>query len=296
MTRENKIGLLVGLAFIIAVGILFSDYLSVNNEPPQASLQVAGSAIRSSLGESTATDSVAGPSVVRVPNRIAPVGEVPTAAELAARARRPVAPVVPPVAPIVTNTDPAPVQALATGPNDPNAVPPALNKSLIDAAHKLGEELVAPSPTVDVVPAPAPRHAAARTVEAESGDTLGDLADRAYGSNTKATRAALVAANPSLQANRNLIVAGRAYDVAPVEAAADEPATPAARAAAPVAKPATLAMYTVRPGDTLWSIANDEVGNPNAVAAIRDLNHLQGDRLRLNMRLKLPKRKAAVAE
>src|SRR5439155_11619849 len=43
MTRETKIGLLVGLAFIIVIGILLSDHLTQTNEPQQAQLvQVAG--------------------------------------------------------------------------------------------------------------------------------------------------------------------------------------------------------------------------------------------------------------
>ena len=40
---ETKIGLLVGLAFIIVIGILLSDHLTQTNEPQQAQLaQVAG--------------------------------------------------------------------------------------------------------------------------------------------------------------------------------------------------------------------------------------------------------------
>ena len=38
MTRETKIGLLVGLAFIIVIGILLSDHLTSSTEPPMATL------------------------------------------------------------------------------------------------------------------------------------------------------------------------------------------------------------------------------------------------------------------
>ena len=38
MTRETKIGLLVGLAFIIVIGILLGDQFSSRMEPPQAAL------------------------------------------------------------------------------------------------------------------------------------------------------------------------------------------------------------------------------------------------------------------
>ena len=36
MTRETKIGLLVGLAFIIVIGILLSDHINTSTEPPAA--------------------------------------------------------------------------------------------------------------------------------------------------------------------------------------------------------------------------------------------------------------------
>src|SRR5436190_21640190 len=38
MTRETKIGLLVGLAFIIVIGILLSDHFTSTTQPHQAAL------------------------------------------------------------------------------------------------------------------------------------------------------------------------------------------------------------------------------------------------------------------
>src|SRR5438552_7910878 len=49
MTRETKIGLLVGLAFIIVIGILLSDHLTSSTEPPPAPLAGAGSSVRSAV-------------------------------------------------------------------------------------------------------------------------------------------------------------------------------------------------------------------------------------------------------
>ena len=46
MTRETKIGLLVGLAFIIVIGILLSDHLTSATEPPQPPLAQAGNDVR----------------------------------------------------------------------------------------------------------------------------------------------------------------------------------------------------------------------------------------------------------
>ena len=38
MTRETKIGLLVGLAFIIVIGILLSDHINSSNDPAPAAM------------------------------------------------------------------------------------------------------------------------------------------------------------------------------------------------------------------------------------------------------------------
>src|SRR5438067_893805 len=49
MTRETKIGLLVGLAFIIVIGILLSDHLTQTNEPQQAQLAQAAGNVRAGV-------------------------------------------------------------------------------------------------------------------------------------------------------------------------------------------------------------------------------------------------------
>lgn len=50
MTRETKIGLLVGLAFIIVIGILLSDQFTRQNEVPQANITVVGNKVREGTG------------------------------------------------------------------------------------------------------------------------------------------------------------------------------------------------------------------------------------------------------
>ena len=49
MTRETKIGLLVGLAFIIVIGILLSDHMTSTTDPPQARLDVAADNVRKGI-------------------------------------------------------------------------------------------------------------------------------------------------------------------------------------------------------------------------------------------------------
>jgi len=79
MTRETKIGLLVGLAFIIVIGILLSDYN--RNENQAASL----TAVASDVQKGTATLHNGGStetSIVLPPSHPAPTRPVPTREEL----------------------------------------------------------------------------------------------------------------------------------------------------------------------------------------------------------------------
>src|SRR3954447_18291203 len=81
MTRETKIGLLVGLAFIIVIGILLSDHLTSSTEPPQAALANAGSNVRQAV--TTPGQPGPAPAPVTPPGNTAPQNPVPTQNELA---------------------------------------------------------------------------------------------------------------------------------------------------------------------------------------------------------------------
>ena len=78
MTRETKIGLLVGLAFIILIGILLSDHLSVTAEPPQAALAQAGENVR----EGIITPGTVATIQPAAPEQIAPTQPILTREEL----------------------------------------------------------------------------------------------------------------------------------------------------------------------------------------------------------------------
>jgi hypothetical protein len=95
MTRETKIGLLVGLAFIIVIGILLSDHLTTSTEPPQARLAQAGDAVRSTITSPGATP--APPITLVTPQQQVQMQPVPVRTEL-----------VPPL--------PPPVQLVQIGP------------------------------------------------------------------------------------------------------------------------------------------------------------------------------------
>ena len=284
MTRETKIGLLVGLAFIIVIGILLSDHLSSTNAPLAADLRVAGSSLRSGLGEPNNEDVIP---PLRAPQNVTPSQTIVTNEELNHRdaAQPPVRLVQTPIAPQ------APV-----GPTMPDRVR--------QAAEQHGEEIVDATDATTSHSDPIPKlaqHAAgtAHSYEAQSGDSLGQIAFKAYGSSCKANREAIVAANPSLAEDRDLIVAGRIYTIPALDAS--NSATPVKTTtlvnASETPTEATLT-YVVKSHDTLWSIATNEVGTSGAVAAIKELNKtvLNGsDRVRPNMKLRLPAKRIAMA-
>jgi len=76
MTRETKIGLLVGLAFIIVIGILLSDHINTSGEPVRADATniyetVKGSVNAPNSRQTGASDVVIAPQPVVPQNRVA---------------------------------------------------------------------------------------------------------------------------------------------------------------------------------------------------------------------------------
>lgn len=288
MARETKIGLLVGLAFIIVIGILLSDHLTTSTEPPPAQLAQAGASIRGGIaipGAQAVT-----PVVIAPPANVAPQAPVPTPGDLAPKP--PVQQIA--VGPAPQQGQPAPTTGSQTAVAAQNAIEsPASTSDLAAVAHSQGEEIVPVSPQ-----APVPTKAAVpegrATYVAVAGDTLSRMAGRLPGGNTKANRAALIAANPELKANPNLIVAGKTYVLPGGSGAASAVSTAgtagqSSHAAQSASSPQRW--YTVKAGDNLWKIAKEEVGSPSAIAAIRHLNKdvLDGkDIVRVGMKLRLP--------
>jgi len=284
VTRETKIGLLVGLAFVIVIGILISDHLSNTNEPVGAPLEATADNLRSSLGQQTQSD-LAPP--LQVPANISPRQRVTTPDELNGHG-------VPPIRFVTPPTNQVPTPGPGANPID----------RLKDVARRNGEEIVDPRNNVDPpanetaprnqagnnpIP-PQPKPVAARTYVAQPGDSLGAIARKAYGSGCKANRDAIIAANPQIADNGDLIVAGRTYLIPAIANAGAVPAPPVHNNS-DRAPAETSVTYIVKSHDTLWSIATTEVGSASAVAQIRELNKdvLNGsDRVRPNMKLKLP--------
>ena len=339
MTKETKIGLLVGLAFIIVIGILLSDHLTQTNEPQQAQLaQVAGN-VRTGVtvpGAGQAAPAGAAAGAAAAPTQtVAPQQTVPTKEELTP-AKPPVeivqigaAPAhggaakptdsqtsTPPVAPAQGEQGEKSEQGVASV--DSNSAPVGratdsspVGGSLANVAHTMGE---------DVVPAGSKGEAksAARAESKTATVALALPPSKLMGGNTKANRDAIIAANPTLQQNANMVIAGRTYVIpgggaAPSQATSQQPAS-ASPAPAPAPVPAAVAsasdrqppasatpqyFYTVKPGDSLTKIAVMQLGSADAVPAIMDLNKetLKGkETIRPNMKLRLPAKPIASAE
>ena len=73
---------------------------------------------------------------------------------------------------------------------------------------------------------------------------------------------------------------------------------PPAATPAPAAPTEATSEYVVKESDSLWRIANDQLGDPGAVETIKELNKAVlkgGDTIHPNMRLRLPPKKVATA-
>lgn len=329
MTRETKIGLLVGLAFIIVIGILLSDHMTSTTQPPQAALAETARTVGSSVTAPAPTNPQPAPIGQTPP--ITPSNPVPTRVELH-----------PPTTPVAQHGASPITQIGIGGP----AAPPQQPQSPI--AIRQTEPPIVPQPpqapegtqsldnrTLVQTNPPVPQPQAKKEYVAQAGDNLSKLATKMLGSNSKANRDAIVKANPSLQKNPDLIVEGRGYVIPQLSAtpgAAPAPTPPSVasngntteipetipvdahgrpiRSPIPVTElvdnvpspaPATgQSVYVVKEKDTLWKIAKEQLGSgsPAAIQQIKDLNKDQlkgGDIVQPNMRLKIPAKSLASA-
>lgn len=342
MTRETKIGLLVGLAFIIVIGILLSDHFSSAMKPPEAPVvQVAPNVRRGvQVYGQEGTNGGQTPPVIRntEPDRelyttprpqpndggvgIAPQQSGPQVQVLppAPQPYSPLTqghgntgrgtPVQPHVAPVPPQPQPQPQPGPVviipqppvdgggnTQPNNTLNLPPVTPPVVVPPPDRGNEDPHAPPP-------------GAREYVAQRGDTVSKMAERLLGSNAKANQDAIIRLNLALQVNPNKVAAGEKYYV-PVAPVAPTPApvvtpvpTPAPTPVTPNPVPPTTVteatmprigetVYTTRPGDSLWKIANEQYGGASRalVAQIQELNKdvLKGSiALKPNMKLRLP--------
>ena len=293
MTRETKIGLLVGLAFIIVIGILLSDHFTTATQPHQAAL-------------TTTIDDVLGSTRTLGPRRQSP-------APLEA-------PNVEPRGPILVQPDPnleRREQVEVGAANREKRVIDVTEQPTIPAMPELAQipdargnfagsndNILAHTEPVVILPQQPqqpqqPANTGARenmkAYTVEAGDSLGRIATKTMGKNTAANREAILKANPKLAENPNKINIGDSLNI-PVQA------SPVANATRPEpvreAPPVTTnsVEYVVKDGDNLHKIAREQCGSVSFVTQIQEMNKdiLKGsDKLKINMKLKLPPRQVA---
>jgi nucleoid-associated protein YgaU len=320
MTKETKIGLLVGLAFIIIVGILLGDSVRHATDVQPAQLPQVAQNVRDAV--MTPGAAVAPPISLQAHGGLqnaTPQQPVLTHEEVSRPVGSGVVVVGPGSAPPIRLADePRPNQVtIELGNNTAGGAPPITiveNRTGTDPLRELarqhGQELVplndrtSPRPTHLESNSPAAR--AGKTYQAGPGDSLGKIAAKFYGSSAKPLRDAIVAANPSLKQNPDRILVGQVYAIPAVETTALTPAPAAPTAPAPQPLPASRGgtgavnppeyFYTVKENDNLWRIARDQVGDPSAVSALKELNKellKGGETVRVNMKLRLPGKPAA---
>ena len=309
MTRETKIGLLVGLAFIIVIGILLSDYN--RNESQAAALNAVAGDVQKGAAtpHNGSTDSAVVPPATapHVPARTVPTHDELHPPATPAPIAVPVVRAPAPDAGAHPSASPGPVAAApphAAPGHGAIAVPPGVGRLLDE--HP--DDLAAVGPAAPPVATPAPpRNPAppagvtvngAKPYVALTGDTVSKMAGRFLGGNTKANREAILAINPVLKQNPNNVTVGKTYMIPPKAAAAGATAPVRAVAAAPAPAPASEQhyFYVVKDNDSLWRIASEQLGDAGSIDTLKELNKdiLKGsDVLHPNMRLRLPSKPVA---
>jgi hypothetical protein len=182
------------------------------------------------------------------------------------------------------------------------------------APHLAAVEVMQPVAEPAPAPSPAPLAAAAPEVAvvappaadddkskytAQWGDTVSNLAAELPGGNLKVNRAAVINANPALQADPDRLIAGQTYEI-PANAAAPAPvAAPVVPVPVPAAAEATTAApapaeapdagthqlrYTARAGDNVSVLAaallgDDSKANRDAIVAANHSLQVNPDRV-----------------
>ncbi len=264
MTRETKIGLLVGLAFIIVIGILLSDHINAAGDPLQASKTQIYSSVEKGVetphSQPQTTDTVVQVKQVVPQNHIkieseseprpatgtsvidiGPGSDPSRIPAATSRQQQPVAqgPVLGPEStdqgggqgPAVVLSPPQGNEQVAsnrqTPPEQTNPGNSGLNQ-LQNTARRHNEELVAPGGSQNGVsfPKPADPKPQAREVVAEENDTVSKFATKYMGVNNKANREAIIKANPQVGPDGSKVFAGKTYLIpAPAAGAVQQPVT-----------------------------------------------------------------------
>ncbi|MEM8875664.1 MAG: LysM peptidoglycan-binding domain-containing protein [Planctomycetota bacterium] len=272
MTRETKIGLLVGLAFLLVVGILLSDHVSSAARPPEAPLETAANDVAAALSAPDNDD-------------VAPIFEMRQPDTL--------------VAASVPQDEQEPSHFAMAPIYDADAAPLARHESPREDAW---DTFVPDAENVEPEPEPTPTNVveegglvtesvAVQEYTVKKGDSLSKLAHTFLGADTPENREIIIALNPSLRKNPDKLLLGVTYQV-PAGGAKPTTIKPSIKPREVAPTPAIDGeVYEVQPGDSLWRIADRVCGDASLVDEIMELNAdvLGGkDIVKVGMKLRLP--------
>lgn len=271
MTRETKVGLLVGLGMILLIGVIVSDHLSVVSQQEAARMtQFADGAQRSLGGDATPRTVAPAPAPPPAPAPLAATPHDAAPVPLTQELRQPVRP--PNLAPQTPRDAAADLADLP-----PRDTYPQRAYALADDSQP-----IAPRTVHDLV------------VRDQTGVSAGDV--YTVGVDPRlvppARDAAFVPVRHELDRGSDALRFHETPRVAPVIDAADRSTSSPAPPAAP---PASV---TVKNGQTLTAIAREHLGNGNRWREIFELNRDKLDTpesLQAGMQIRLPRHNAPTA-
>ncbi len=301
MTRETKVGLLIGLGIILLIGIVVSDHLSKAQKQQSAALDQWAPQVERSMN----TGSAPADPFAAAPRRTTPAhlsSPVPLPEELATGDRQmlpipsaaPSSPLTPLPMPMPSSSNDAGRIASAAG-GSLSSPDSARSVSLDQLAHELGGAGTAgaPQPPVagrveQVMPTPTGREPIIHYVQ--PNETLFQIANLYYGSGDYWTT--IRDANPGVVTSDGLVAQGARLRV-PARAGIrpPAPATPTSSAAPQVAAASMTQFIEVKAGQTLSELAREYLGSsakwPQLLAENKDQLR-SPEQLQVGMKLRLP--------
>jgi LysM repeat protein len=333
MTRETKIGLLVGLAFIIVIGVLLSDHAQSIQQPRPVDPNAIARGVDRGIATPGKPESG---EVTKVPPRVDPTGPVVTDENPVLAKDKVLGPVEGSgvavagsgtagngmgnagraevsVGPSGGGVLPLP-PSMAAG-NTPGPVgggsaigPEVAGGTVLTPVGGAGATPVPTPPTTTTVASKDVKHVAAE------GDSIYKMTIKYYGGYTPAREAAIVKANPKMKGRSDLIVVGQEYVIPDLGTGSAVAKGPASAGGAPVVgngkgavaggvagvKPtpvvaAAVKTYTVKDGDTLSKIASKTGKSIDEIASANKDVLKNAKYLKIGMVLKIPGDKVVTA-